>query len=65
MDKQPVPTVKLNPQPLKVGDEWYIVAAYPSGQEERIIGFKTEVAAKDWIANDSKAWRRRRGYADE
>jgi hypothetical protein len=60
-----VPTITLNPQPRKLGDEWYIVATYPSGQEENILGFETEEAAKAWIANDSKAWRKRRGYADE
>jgi len=65
MDKRPMPTVMLNPQPVKFGDEWYVVATYPNGQEERILGFKTEEAAKDWIANDSKEWRRRRGYSDE
>jgi hypothetical protein len=37
MDKRPMPTVMLNPQPVKFGDEWYVVATYPNGQEERIL----------------------------
>jgi len=52
MDKQGVPTIRFNPQPIKLGDQWYIIAAYPSDKEERILGV-------------SKEWRRRRGYPDE
>jgi hypothetical protein len=36
--------------------QWHVVGTYPSGQQERITGFKTEADALDWLANDSAAW---------
>lgn len=48
--------ILLDPQPTEVGGEWYVKATYPSGQVEQIMGFKTEVEAKDWIASKSKEW---------
>ncbi len=39
---------------------WHVVGTYPSGQQERITGFKTEADALDWIANDSAAWLEKR-----
>jgi hypothetical protein len=59
------PTITFNPQPLKAGHEWQVIATYPRGQQEHITGFKTETEAKDWIAKDSKTWLRKRGYADD
>ena len=54
-----------NQQPFKLGREWYVVATHPSGQREHIRRFKTETEAKDWIARKSKAWLKKRGYADD
>ena len=49
---------------LKLGHEWYVVATHPSGQREHVRRFKTETEAKYWIARKSKAWLKKRGYAD-
>jgi hypothetical protein len=43
------------------GAEWYIVANYPSGQQEHITGFRSEADAKHWITNGAKAWLEKAG----
>ncbi len=59
---KPTGEITLAAQPVKVGAQWHVVGTYPSGQQERITGFKTEADALDWIANDSAAWlEKRRG----
>jgi len=45
----PATPFKINPQPLRVGNEWHVRAIWPSGNHEEIIGFKTEAEARDWI----------------
>ena len=50
---KPTGEITLAAQPVKVGAQWHVVGTYPSGQQERITGFKTEADALDWIANDS------------
>ncbi len=55
----------INPQPVRVGNEWRVRAVWPSGYPEEITGFKTEAEAKDWIATRSKAWLRGRGYPND
>jgi hypothetical protein len=57
--------ITFDPRPLKVGPHWQVVAIYPGGQQEHVTGFETESDAKNWITNDSQAWLRKRGYADE
>ena len=42
-----------------------MVATHPSGQREHVRRFKTETEAKYWIARKSKAWLKKRGYADD
>jgi hypothetical protein len=46
----------------KLGDEWYVLARHPSGQQEHVRRFKAESEAKNWIARKSKAWLKKRGY---
>ncbi len=57
---KPTGEITLAAQPVKVGAQWHVVGTYPSGQQERITGFKTEADALDWIANDSAAWLEKR-----
>lgn len=54
---KPTGEITLAAQPVKVGAQWHVVGTYPSGQQERITGFKTEADALDWIANDSAGLR--------
>jgi hypothetical protein len=55
--------ISFEPQPLKVGVEWCVVAIYPKGQQERIAGFKTEREAVDWIGSSAALnWVKARGY---
>jgi hypothetical protein len=55
---KPTGEITLAAQPVKVGAQWHVVGIYPSGQQERITGFKTE--ALDWIAKDSTDWLEKR-----
>jgi hypothetical protein len=57
---KPTGEIMLAAQPVKVGAQWHVVGTYPSGQQERITGFKTEADALDWIANDSADWLEKR-----
>jgi hypothetical protein len=59
------PSTFIIGQPVKLGDEWYVLARHPSGQQEHVRRFKTESEAKYWIARKSKAWLKKRGYADD
>ena len=52
-------------EPVKVGDEWYVLARHPSGQLVHVRRFKTQSEAKFWIARKSKAWLKKQGYADD
>ena len=52
-------------EPVKLGDEWHVLARHPSGQKEYVRRFRTETDAKKWIARKSKAWLKKRGYADD
>jgi hypothetical protein len=55
--------VVFDPDPLRVDRLWVVVATHPSGQQEHIVGFHTEVEAKEWRASRScSAWLRTRGY---
>jgi hypothetical protein len=38
------------------GEEWKVAATWPDGRSEEIMGFKTETAANEWIANSFAAW---------
>jgi hypothetical protein len=57
---KPTGEITLAAQPVKVGAQWHVVGTYPSGQQERITGFKTEADALYWIENDSAAWLEKR-----
>jgi hypothetical protein len=62
---EPHDKIKINPQPLRVGNEWHVRAIWPSGHPEEITGFKTE-EARDWINGEgAKVWLRERGYSDK
>ena len=52
-------------EPVKVGDEWYVLARHPSGQHVHVRRFKTQSEAKFWIARKSKAWLKKQGYVDD
>jgi hypothetical protein len=52
-------------EPVKVGDEWYVLARHPSGQLVHVRRFKTQGEAKFWIARKSKAWLKKQGYVDD
>jgi hypothetical protein len=57
-------SVVFDREPLKVDRVWTIVATHPSGQQEHIIGFHSEVEAEDWrTSKGCGAWLRTRGYA--
>jgi hypothetical protein len=63
---EPHQSIRINPQPIKVGNEWRVMAIWPSGHPEEITGFKTEAEARAWIAGDgAKAWLRGRGYPND
>src|SRR3984893_14773737 len=61
----PRPCTSIIAQPVKLGDEWYVLARHPSGQRVHVRRFKTQSEAKYWIARKSKAWLKKRGYADD
>jgi hypothetical protein len=42
-----------------------MLARHPSDQQEHVRRFKTESEAKNWIARKSKAWLKKRDYADD
>ena len=52
-------------EPVKVGDEWYVLARHPSGQLVHVRRFKIQSEAKFWIARKSKAWLKKQGYVDD
>jgi hypothetical protein len=55
--ESPVPQPwSISAEPVKVGDEWHVLARHPSGQLVRVRRFKTQSEAKFWIARKSKAW---------
>jgi hypothetical protein len=62
---EPHQSIRINPQPVKAGNEWHVMALWPSGHPEEITGFESEAEARAWIAGDgAKAWLRSRGYQD-
>jgi hypothetical protein len=59
----PAREIKFDPKPLKVGDEWHIVASWPDGREEHISGFKNEIEAINWIGSSKHLqWLKARGF---
>ena len=61
--ENPANQIHFTPKPLKIGGEWYLVATWPSGQEEHITGFKTEIEALNWIGQPKQLeWLRIRGF---
>ena len=57
----PQPSASIIAEPVKVGDEWCVLARHPSGQHVHVRRFKTQSEAKYWIARKSKAWLKKRG----
>jgi hypothetical protein len=56
---EPHHRITINPQPVRAGNEWHVVATWPSGHPEHIKGFKTEAEAREWITGDgAKTWLR-------
>jgi hypothetical protein len=56
--------VTFDPKPQRSGTGWYVVATYPDGRQEHILGFKTEAEAVEWLASSRcQAWLKARGYA--
>jgi hypothetical protein len=62
-----LPNIRFDYQPRQVGNEWHVIAIYPTGQMEAITGFKSEQEAKDWVNNDAlvKQWLRNKEQLDE
>lgn len=64
------PVVELTKQvgfarkPLRCGGWWYLVATHPSGQQEDVAGFQSEIEALEWLAGSKglRAWLNSRGY---
>jgi hypothetical protein len=61
----PQPSASIIAEPVKVGDEWCVLARHPSGQHVHVRRFKTQSEAKYWIARKSKAWLKKQGYVDD
>jgi hypothetical protein len=61
----PQPSASIIAEPVKVADEWYVLARHPSGQHVHARRFKTQSEAKYWIARKSKAWLKKQGYVDD
>ena len=59
---EPRKEIDLTPKPLKIGTDWQVEIRYPSGKVEMIVGFASEVEARQWIKNGSKALLKTRGY---
>ena len=60
----PATTIKFEAAPLKAGNEWRVVATYPTGEQEQIVGFANEAEAVAWIGSPQcLAWISARGYA--
>jgi hypothetical protein len=58
--------ITFEPQPLKLGGEWQLVAAFPNGLTVNITGFKTEDEAKQWLGSPRRMeWVRAHGYSDD
>jgi hypothetical protein len=58
----PATTIKFEAM-LKAGNEWQVVATFPTGQEEHIGGFKSEAEAVTWIGSPRcLAWIKVQGY---
>ena len=48
---------------IKIDHVWGVVATHPSGQQEHILGFHTEVEAMEWrVSQGCRAWLKTRGY---
>jgi hypothetical protein len=47
---------KMEPRPLGIFSEWYVLVTWPSGHTERVQAFSSEAHARGWIATESKAW---------
>jgi hypothetical protein len=46
----------LMPCELKDGSGWCVAVTWPNGSEEQVNGFRSELAAADWIKRESAAW---------
>jgi hypothetical protein len=62
-----LPPIRFDYQPHQVGNEWHVIAIYPTGAMEAITGFKSEQDAKDWVNNEAlvKQWLRAKARAAE
>jgi hypothetical protein len=64
MSKAPRPatTIKFEAM-LAAGNEWQVVATFPTAQKKQIGGFKSEAEAVAWIGSPRcLAWIRVQGY---
>jgi hypothetical protein len=58
----PATTIKFEAM-LKAGNEWQVVATFPTGQTKHIGGFKSEAEAVAWIGSPRcLAWIKVQGY---
>jgi hypothetical protein len=64
MPKAPFPatTIKFEAV-LTAGNEWLVVATFPTGHKKKIGGFKSEAEAVTWIGSPRcLAWIKVQGY---
>ena len=55
--------IRFDPLPHKIGEDWYILAKYPDGQQEHITGFKSVGEAMSWMGSpDCKEWLKARDH---
>jgi hypothetical protein len=61
MPKAPLPATTIRFEAvLTAGNEWQVVATFPTAQKKQIGGFKSEAEAVAWIG--SLAWIEVQGY---
>jgi hypothetical protein len=64
MSKAPLPATTIKFEAiLTAGNEWQVVATFPTAQKKQIGGFKSETEAVAWIGSPRcLAWIKVQGY---
>ncbi|HEX4409984.1 MAG TPA: hypothetical protein VH206_14525 [Xanthobacteraceae bacterium] len=61
----PPPQITFDTSPVKVDEEWRIVAKHPNGEEQYIAGFIDEAEARVWLSGEGRRkWLAARGYSE-
>ena len=52
----------FEPYPIKVGNEWQLLAIWPNRRKEYVTGFQSAAEATEWLFSDRRvAWLKARG----